>query len=163
MYDLNAATSNLIEALITIITENSRTVKVTSITRRLKPRITFGLNNSIRKSDKIKRLLYKQPFNDALKRDFIKYRNPIYSLLKRANFDYYHYKVESAAGRPGSFVNENMIPLGALSVRSSFRWRLSVLTAMLGPDRAKAVSDAFHFFFYGVGADLARAIRPLGL
>lgn len=69
-----------------------------SRTRRLKPWITLGLINSTRKSDQMKRLLYKQPFNCVLKMKCIKYRNFIHSLLKRAKSNYYRYKIESTAG-----------------------------------------------------------------
>jgi hypothetical protein len=160
--DVNLSATKFIDTLQTIISENSTQAFQNAKSSKIKPWITVSIVNSIRKRDKLRKQLHNQPFNVTLRNMYVRYRNILQSTMKRAKFNYYKGKVDSAEGDPRKFwsvVNEiagrpksyEQFPIKAFNTGSS-----------VAPLEATEISNSFNRYFASVGEQLAEAINPSG-
>lgn len=87
----------LTKKIKTAVDQNT-TCKVVKIKKKIKPWITDGLTNSIKKRDKLHMLSRKQPFNTKLIETYKRYRNKLNSVLRFSRTEYLKKQVEKTKG-----------------------------------------------------------------
>jgi len=131
---------------------------------KLKPWITEGLVRSIRTRDRLSKRIKKQPFNLALKRHFLIYRNTLNTLLRNTKTNYYRTALNDVGSNPKhfwKFVNELS---GRTRNKDAFPLEQYTANRNLTDenDCRTQVADEFNTYFSQVGYNLAKEIDSSG-
>lgn len=159
--------AGLFETIITDLVTRSTQVNAefSSKYRPLKPWITKGIMTSIRKRDKLSKLVHKQPFNVDLKARFVNYRNKLNSLLKDVKQNYYKDQIKKCGNNPkrlwkvineisGKKSNKDSFPINKFTDNQE---------GYPNEDSHKQVANDFNEYFANVGNNLASKIISGGI
>lgn len=126
----------------------------------IKPWITSSMVRSIRKRDKLSKLLKKQPFNLDLKIYYRRYRNTLNMTLKNAKVDYYRNKINETKSNPKIFWQIINQLAGKQMKKDLFPLTQYIADKRMNTDAdiTKQVADEFNDFFSQVGYNLAKDI-----
>lgn len=98
--DVDDSFNNLNHILQDQIKAASIDKKISCRHRKLKPWMTNGLLCSIKKRESMYRMVKKQPQNQDLKQNYLRYRNNLTNLIRSVKNDYYKSQLAQAKGDP---------------------------------------------------------------
>lgn len=161
--DASSSTKSFIEILQNLVHQNTKQIKRSAKFTKLKPWMTVGLLNSIRRRDKLSKTLKKQPFNIPLRNEFVRLRNSLHFTIKQTKFNYYRNKVNEVSKDSKKFWSVVNEVAGRPKQKEPFP-----VDAFLGPGdtvtpvKIKEISNSINNYFSSVGSRLAEDIKPSG-
>jgi hypothetical protein len=158
--EINLATNSFIQTLQNIILEMTTKIKISAKNTKIKPWITRGLINSIRHRDKLKKKLNRQPYNLALKNEFIRFRNMLHSTIKQAKYNYYKNKIDEVSNNPQKFWS--VVKEVAGRARGPQSFPVGAFAQGGESTSTQNICDNFNKYFTSVGSSLSRSLNPIG-
>lgn len=151
--NVNNALHILQHTLQKLICKNTNVQYLPHKKRKLKPWITYGLLNSIRKRDRLHKVWKIYPDNLLLKQEYVDYRRICNNAIKKTKQNYYKSKLESCEGDSKSMwrlINE------AANRKRKDKTIISELNidGKVTNDMT-TMCDSINNYFSTVGADLA--------
>ncbi|XP_039299521.1 uncharacterized protein LOC120355241 [Nilaparvata lugens] len=103
--DVDEAAESFNEILQKNLEQLTTSERVCAKTKKIKPWITSGLLQSMRRRDKLSKEVRRNPYNNQLRQKFIRFRNTLKAAIKRSKYNYYKNKLSEAGGDSRKFWN----------------------------------------------------------
>ncbi|XP_039279261.1 uncharacterized protein LOC120350360 [Nilaparvata lugens] len=94
--DVDEAAESFNEILQKNLEQFTTSERVCAKTKKIKPWITSGLLQSMRRRDKLSKEVRRNPYNNQLRKKFIRFRNTLKAAIKRSKYNYYKNKLSEA-------------------------------------------------------------------
>lgn len=163
--NVNICANSFFENVVQSVEKSTKTKTYKPRLVPLKPWITEGIVLSIRKRDKLSKLMKKQPFNARLKQYYKNYRNTLHTLIKTTKVMFYKGKISDARNNPKIFWRTINELAGKSTKNESFpleKYTSNNQQNCLQVDLRERVAKEFNQYFSQVGYNLASKIDCSG-
>lgn len=158
-HDSEIAYEHFINKFTHLVSLSTKTIKLKSNDRRIKPWITKGLLTSLRERDKLKLKLNKNRNDQNILLQYKIYRNKLNNLIKKVRRDYYINKLnenKNNVKKTWNIINEGLN-------KNKKHNKINIIHQGAIINDIKLTANIFNNFFVNVGKELADEIdtQPL--